>query len=198
MLRCLITTAFALSLTLASAETTIDFSATPNDYVSQGFAFRELTFKEGENTVTIELPPNWSFRSSPGRLQLVAPLDTFAEGTLHAQALNEPSPLDEVSRRALVQQALNSTPETSDRVGLIDQMENPLLLGGHESYGVTVSFQAMGEEFRRSLILVNFPNHRLFVRFTAPKTQFEALARTFRRAVTSWRVTKQPDRIAMD
>ncbi len=188
-------TRFVLASILALAITRplsaeIDFTATPQDYVSQGFACRQLSFKDDATTITIELPSKWTYRSSPERLQLIAPPPAHAEGTLEALPVSAPQPLDQAARDALARETLGAVPPASQQASVVEETENPLLLDGHESIGVTVSFQMSGEIFHRSVVLVNFPKQRLVVRFTAPKAEFASLAASFRRAVTSWQVTQ--------
>lgn len=173
-----------------AAPQTIDFTAVPREYVAEGITYRQAIFKHGDKSVSIELPANWTFRSSATRLQLLAPPPASAEGSIDVEPVDAVRPLDEAATNTIVQQALASVPPGSHQPAVVEQAQNPVSVLGQESFGVTVSYQALGQTFYRNTVVVNFPEQRLVIRFTAPKTQFEALHAGFRRAVMSWRVVE--------
>ena len=182
--------AIALLLTGAveAAPEMIDFTAAPREYVAEGITYRQAIFKQGSKSVSIELPPNWTFRSSATRLQLLPPQTTSVEGSIDVEAAAAVRPFDEAATNAIVQQALSTVPPGSHDAAVVEQTSNPVSAIGQESFGVTISYQALGQTFYRDTVVVNLPEQRLVMRLTAPKAQFEALNAGFRRALMSWRV----------
>jgi hypothetical protein len=140
----------------------------------------------------MEVPPHWSCHGGGDRLVFVPAAASFAEASIQAVDLPGPQPLDEAAIAALVRQALADAPPASQAVTLVEQVENPIILEGNLSVGITISYQTLGRTFRRSTIVVNCPQRRLILRFTAPEKEFDALNTQFRRAVTSW--SAQPAR----
>jgi hypothetical protein len=176
----LLTTSFAFCGNAA-----IDLTAVPRDYVAEGITHKELTFRDGERTVVMELPNKWTFRNNSGRLELVPPQTKFAEGVIQAIPLDAPQPLDEAAKKALAQRVLGEVPPKSDGIA-VEERENPVLINGHESFEVVISYKTLGYTFQSSTIFVNCPETQLIFRFTAPKADFEALNKVFRRAILSW------------
>lgn len=185
----------AVTLLLAgaveAAPQTINFTAVPREYVAEGITYRQAIFKHGDQSVSIDLPPHWTFRSSATQLQLIAPPPASAEGSIDVEPAAAVRALDEAAANAIVQQALASVPPGSHQPAVVEQASNPVSIGGHESFGVTVSYQALGQTFYRNTTVVNFPHQRLVIRFTAPKAQFEALQAGVRRALMSWRTVER-------
>lgn len=179
--------ALLLAGAVDAAPETIDFTAVPREYVAEGITYRQAIFKQGDQSVSMDLPPNWTFRSSATRLQLIAPPPASAEGLIDVEPVAAVRPLDEAATDSIVQQALASVPPGSHEPAVVEQGRNPVSGVGQESFGVTVSYQALGHTFYRNTIVVNFPEQRLVMRFTAPKAQFEPLSAGFRRALMSWR-----------
>jgi hypothetical protein len=70
------------------------------------------------------------------------------------------------------------------------QQENPVIINGNLSYEFVVSYQALGKTFLRSVIVVACPNAQLVFRFTAPKSDFENLNRSFRQSIYTWQWTE--------
>lgn len=171
-----------------AAPETIDFTAVPREYVAEGITYREAVFKQGTMSVSVELPPNWTFRSSATRLQLVPPQPSSAEASIDVEPAAAVRPLDEATTNTIVQQALASVPPGSHEAAVVEQEQNPVSAIGQESFGVTLEYQALGQTFYRNTVVVNLPAQRLVMRFTAPKAQFKALHAAFRRALMSWRV----------
>jgi hypothetical protein len=167
----------------------IDLTAVPHDYVAEGIRHQELTFKDGERTVTMELPNKWTFRNNADRLELTPPQTKFAEGVIQAVPLAAPQPLDEAAKKILAQRVVTAVPPNSDAIA-VEEKENSVLINGNESFEVVVCYKTMGYTFQSSTIFVNCPETQLIFRFTAPKADFEALNKVFRRSILSWQWTE--------
>lgn len=180
-------TSIVASLAISqAAQAAIDFSPSPRNYVSEGITYQEISFKDEKRTIAMEVPAGWNSRGASDRLQFQTSAVPFAEGLVYASELAAPQPLDDAATAAIAQQALADVPPGSQAVALIDQSANPLILEGHESFGVLVSYHALGQAFRRRTIIVNLPERRIVFRFTAPEKQFAVLDNAFRRAAGSW------------
>ena len=166
----------------------LDLTPTRTEYVSEGIIYQQLSFKDRERTVSMELPSRWTARGSSGRLQLIPPDAKYAEGSIETTALDAPLPAwDDEALQALRTRALNAVPPTSQSVQVVGEQQNSLVLGGvHGGFEVVVSYKAVGETFKRSTVFVNLPNAQLTFRFTAPEADFPRLNGAFQRAVHSW------------
>ena len=173
---------FAFALT-ANAE--IDLTPTVHEYMAEGIKYRELIFKDGKRTISMELPNNWTYHYSADHLQLTPPQTKFTEGFIQAVPLAKPQPFDEATKKNLVQQVHASAPPNSDAL-TVEEKENPAPFSGNESFEVVVCYKTMGYTFQSSTIFVNCPETQLIFRFTAPKADFEALNKVFRRTIVSW------------
>ena len=179
-----------LTRAIEAAET-IDLTAVPREYVAEGITYRQAVFKQGDQSVSIDLPPNWTFRSSATRLQLIAPQPASAEGSIQVEPLAVPLQLNEAATNTIVQQELATVPPGSLQAAVVEQTHNPVTVAGQESFGVTVSYQALGQTFYRSTIVLHLDDQRMVMRFSAPKEQFQALSAGFRRTLMSWRTVDQ-------
>jgi hypothetical protein len=133
------------------------------------------------------LPPRWQFRSGPGRLELIPPIQ-FASGSIEALPLNAPQPpWDEEALKALVQQVVKDAPASSQNVEVAAEQQNTVVLDGRiPSFEVVLSYRALGQSFKRSTLFINLPDTQLVCRFTAPESEFDALSESFRRTINSW------------
>lgn len=178
-------------LTLAStAGAAVDLTPFPREYVEEGVRVVEVTLQANPGTVRYFPPREWSVTGSKDRLQVTPREKNFSEGLILAAPLPEPRPLDEATRQAFEQQVLATLPAGSQKVEVVLREENTVILNGHHSYQVVVAYHTLGQDFLRSSILVHYPHTQLVFRFSAPKTDFEALNKAFRRSISSWNWTE--------
>lgn len=188
---------FAVALVLR-AEAALDLTATPEEYIGEGITYRRLVFKDDQGRVEMELPRGWSYRGGgAARMQLTPPGTGSAEAFIEAEALPPSPAFDEPTTKALEQQAVTAVPQESQSVTLVQTNQGIAGPDGRESLEVVVSYKILGSIFIRSTLFVNFPENRLRFRITAPEKDFEALSKTFHRAIRSWD-SKQPPRQGRD
>lgn len=170
------------------ARAALDLTPTRTEYVSEGIIYQQLSFKDGERAVSMELPARWTARGGAARLQLIPPDAKFSEGSIEATPLDAPLPAwDEEALKALRARALSAVPPGSQSVEIVGEQQNSIVLGGmHGGFEVVVAYKALGETFRRSTVFVNLPHAQLVIRFTAPDGDFPRLNGVFQRAVRSW------------
>lgn len=169
-----------------SARGGIDFTPTVTEYTAEGISFRQLSFRDGKRRVVYEPPRGWSYRGGGNDLQLVPPAATRADASIQVADLNAPQPFDEKLIAGLREQCLRNVPAGSQSVKVVAEEQNPVRIGRGDSYAITVSYQALGEIFLRSVLLVNLTDAQLTFRFTARKADFDQLQRTFRSSIFSW------------
>jgi hypothetical protein len=179
ILLCLIATA-------AQASAGIDFTPTVTRYFNEGAEFSNVSFKDDKRTISLTLPRLWICHGDSSRLQLTPPNQDFAEGIIQATPTKGALPFNEANLKALEQQVLATLPPGNQGVTLVSQQENPVGLNQSPSYEFVVSYQALGKNFQRSVIFVSCPDQQLVFRFSAPKSDFDKLNRSFRQTIYSW------------
>ncbi|HKP01772.1 MAG TPA: hypothetical protein VJU77_00290 [Chthoniobacterales bacterium] len=174
----------------APARGAIDFSPTVTSYSSEGAEYANVAFKDEQRTVTLTLPRLWSCRGDASRLQFAPPNQNFAEGLVQAASMKGLLRFDEPTVKSLEQQVLSTLPSGSQGAALVSQQENPVILNGNLSYEFIVAYQTLGQAFLRSVIIVACPDQQLIFKFSAPKSVFDNLNRSFRQSIVSWRLTE--------
>ncbi len=180
----------ALSLCL-TAHAAVELSPTLHEYVAEGIRNRELIFSdktkdEQQRKVSYTPPAQWSWRGSPALLLLTPPNVAQAEARIEQAALPAPRAFDEPYARELVEGVIGSVPTGSQNVVVVEQQENPVLIGGQSTFGVLLSYDFYGQSFRKSVVFLNLPDSQLVFRFTARKENFAALEKEFRGSLFTW------------
>lgn len=195
--------AIALFLLLLAAPSNggIDLTPSPTEYVANGMKFQQIIFKDEKQRIEYEPPQGWNFGGGANQLHL-KPKKNFAEAVITVTPLSKPQAFDENARQALREQFIASLPVGSQFTKVEEEVSNPVLLNGNESFEITVSYQSTGEKFFRSALFVNLRDTQLVFRLTARKDDFQALHREFKGSIFSWHwisendATAQPDQAA--
>ena len=174
-------TAFAIS-----ARAGIDLTPSPSEYTAEGITFRQLSFKDGKRRIVYELPRLWDYHGGGNSLQLAPPKAESADASIQIAELPKPQPLDDNLCAAFKEQSLRSAPPGAQNATVISEEINPVRLERGDVYGVTISYNALGQTFCRNTLYVNLPDAQLTFRLTARKADFEALQRAFRSSILSW------------
>jgi hypothetical protein len=169
-----------------SARGGIDLTPSTSEYTAEGITFKQLSFKDGKRRVLYELPYLWSYRGDGASLQLVPPNSVRADASILIADVAKPQAFDEKLFAALREQSLRAAPPGAQNVILTNEELNPVRLEGSDAYCVTISYQALGETFHRSMLYVNLPNAQLIFKLSARKADFEPLQRAFRSSILSW------------
>jgi len=164
----------------------IDLTPVSNDYVAEGIKHQQLTFHQDKQRIEYAPPSGWKFDASANQIHLAPPQKHFAEATISTVVLNKSQPLDENVRKALREQFMSSLPVGSQFAKVEEEVSNPVLLNGNESFEITASYQSIGEKFFRSALFVNLKDAQLIFRLTARKDDFQALHREFKGSIFSW------------
>jgi hypothetical protein len=170
----------------AAAGHAIEFSPTLQEYSSDGIVCHRLAFRDDQRTVYYQPPRNWHCTVDGSRLRLVPPDKTFAEAEITSRPLEKPAPLDEAATKGVTQQALATLPPGSQQPLVEKQEQNALMLNNNPAFEALISYKILGDTFQRSILVVNTPLTQITFRFTARKSDFDALYRAFRASVVSW------------
>ena len=187
LLTCLLA---ALHLTANAA---IEFSASEKEHSLEGIKFKVLFFKDSGKTISYQPPRGWSVSGGGGGLKLTPPALAQAQGEIEQSPLPAPQPFDAEVMKALQQKTLASVPAGSQKAVLVSEEISPLKVHGHESYGVTVSYQAFGQDFVMNVLYVNLPELQLRFRTTARKQNFEKVHGAVRHSILSWHWINRPN-----
>jgi hypothetical protein len=175
-----------LPLIAATSAAALDLTPAVSEYTAEGITFRQLTFKDGKRQAAYEPPRLWSCRGSGNSLQLTPPKAERADAIIQVVEAKTVPKLDEKTIGALREQSLRSVPPGSQAVTVVSEEQNPVSLENNASFGITLSYQALGETFIRSIVFVNLPESQLSFRVTARKADFDAVQRPFRSSIYSW------------
>jgi len=170
-----------------TVSTGAELNLTPivSDYVADGSTIHQLTFKDGERHIEYEPPADWTVTGGAAELTLKAK-QNFAQAVITVTALPKPQRLDEAATHVLTDKVLAELPVGSQFVKVEEQTPNPVLVGGHDSFEVTVSYQLAGEKFVRSVLVANVAAAQLQFRLSAKKNDFPGLHHQFKASLFTW------------
>jgi hypothetical protein len=164
----------------------IDFSVTTTERTLEGIKFTLLNFHDNGKRISYQQPRGWTYSGDAQRIKFTPPNLTGAQAEIEQTPLPEPAPLDETMIKELHQKALASVPPGSQKVTILEEEKNPLTISGHETYSVTVGFEAFGHEFRKSVLYLNLPDKQVRFCTTARKQDFDKVHKGFRASLYSW------------
>ena len=186
------------SVLVGSSYAAIDLTPAVTDHVEDGVMSRNASFKTPEGNVLVTLSPDWTIRGQKDRAQITG-ADKSMDAVIEAAPLQKPEPLDEATMTKFKQQVVAGSPVGSTKVTIVSEAQNSIMPGSNPSFEVVVTYDLWGKAFQRSVLLVNAPQDRFVIRFTALKQDFEALNTEFRRMLMTWRAiaTKQAPKTAV-
>lgn len=181
-----------LGTAISTAHAGIDLTPIPHESTCEGYTFKELLFKDGKRDIIYQLPNKWGYRAGGDGVHLTPPEADRADAIIQASTLSAPQRFDEKSVEAAKKQFLGSLPPGSQMVTVLTEEQNPVPFNGNATYEFFVSYQIIGETFMRSALFTNVADTQLCFRLTARKSDFEALHRSFRASILSWRWIEKP------
>jgi hypothetical protein len=164
----------------------IEFSANLEEFGSQGLAYRCLIFKDAQRTISYQPPSAWICALVGKHLYLKPPNQNFAAAEIKAVPLVASQSFDKIITAALTEQVLANVPEGTLNKILVKEEMDTVSLNNHQSYEVTVSYEALSQTFRRSVLFINTPANRIVFKFTAREGSFDALHQAFRNSILTW------------
>jgi hypothetical protein len=166
-------------------QASLDLTSVAREYVSEGINYRELIFNDGDRKVSVELPNKWQFRCSPEKIGFTVPDNHFVAASIEGFANPGKREFDEQTVKALLQKVQADLPADVTQV-TVESRPNPVMLDGHETFEVLVSYTLMGTAFQRSTVFVNLPETQVVFRLSARKEEFDSTNKVFRRLILSW------------
>ena len=178
----------AIAVFAISAKGAINLAPLPSEFEGEGVKYTRLTFKDDKRQVVYIPPQNWSFHGSAAQLRLTPPSNfTRAEAVVETLPLASPQPLDEKGIELVRQQFASSLPPGAQAIKVLSEESSPVMINGNiASYEITASYELYGETFMRSVLFANLLETQLRFKFSALKTDFDALHRQFRASLISW------------
>ena len=173
-------------LARSAAGSPIEFSEVVRDYMGEGILYHRLVFNEDKRQIFYQLPKGWRCAVTGKSLQLTPPNTSFAGAQIESIPLPAPQPITQAMAPALTQQVVDALPPASQHVSVVKQEQNPILLNNNPSFEVLVSYSILGDTFERGVLFVNTPTNQIVFKFTARKSEFDALYRAFRSSILTW------------
>lgn len=170
----------------AHAHAAIDFTPRPGERVLEGIKFPQLHFNHAGKTITYEQPRGWTHSGGGASIKFTPPALAQATAEIEQTPLPAPQPFTDESVKILSAQARAAVPPDSQNVVVISEERNPFRIGGNETYAVTLSYTAFGQEFERWVLFMNLPDTQVRFRITARKADFENVQKAFRGSLFSW------------
>ena len=176
----------ALALLHHLATAAIVFSTQEQEQLLEGVKLKQLLFKDGKKTICYQPPRGWTVFGGSAGIRLVPRDLAQAHAQIDQSPLSEPQNFDPEVISALQRTTLASVPPESQKVALVSEEINPLLVNGHQTYAATVSYEAYGQEFITSVLYLNLPDSQVRFRTTACKRDFAKVHGAFRSSIFSW------------
>ena len=167
----------------AAAEVDLSFRGSETDE----YKFTALFFADGTKRISYRLPRDWTYsKSAPERIKLSPPAVTRAESEIAVEKLAQPFAFDEEGKQKLKEKARALVPKDAEEVQFIGDQSNPIMIGGHDTYEVTLSFILFGERYKMGLLFAHIGAQQMRFRTIARPEDFDAVHSTFRSSLCSW------------
>ena len=163
----------------------IDFTPTEGSRTLEGVVFKQIYFHQEGKIISYEQPRGWSYSGDPGGLRLTPPDITQAQVTVQQAALPAPQVFDDATNQQLQQISLGAAPANAQNVTLLGEEKNPLQILQQPTYGVTLGYSFLGQEYEANVLFVNLGDTQVRFRTVARKKDFEQVLRAFRGSLFS-------------
>lgn len=176
-----------------TANAAIEFSTTEQERALEGVKYKLLFFKHNGKAISYQPPRGWSLAGDAGGVKMTPPGLAQAQGEISQSPLPAPQPFDAEVMKALQQKTLASVPPGSEKAAVVAEEKSPIRVNGNETYAVTVSYQAFGQEFLMSVLYLNLPETQVCFRAIARKQDFEKVHGPVRFSLLSWQLIDRPN-----
>jgi len=181
-----------LALLCSITRAAIDFNGGTDERTLEGIRFQQLVFRDNGRKVTYEQPRGWNYVAESGRVRLMPPGVSQAQGEIDQMPLTAPVTFDEGTTQKLRQQALLGLPNGNQNAKVELDEKSPFKKNDCDTYSVTISYQLHGQEFSTTVLYLNLPDTLVRFRATAKKPDFEKIQRALRASVLSWQWRTAP------
>jgi hypothetical protein len=174
------------ALLIASARAELQLTPKVVEYKADGATLKHLEFSDAGKTVTYQSPRGWEYSGSGNQLTLRPPNKTQVEATITRVPLSQPGSFDDESLKKLVSEAVLLVPNGSEKVSVVSQEKNPLLIQGKETFLIKLSYTFFGQKYCRSILFLNRGNEQIRSQLTCREADFDSLQSAFFRSQFSW------------
>jgi hypothetical protein len=151
-----------------------------------GASIPELVFSDGPQTVSYESPRGWTYSAVSSReIRFQPPQLSQAETTMQIVPMAEEYRFDEQLIEKLKEDLVRSLPKSSTKIEVISEVNDALLINGHTTYEVTISYQNYGQKYRLSMLFANLGRQQLRFRVLARDSDFDQVHRDFTASLCS-------------
>lgn len=176
--------AFLICLSCARAELLLVPEVTEQDL--DGAKIRLLAFADDGKKVTYQPPLGWDYSGNATQLTLSPHDKVQANATVRKIPLQQPGAFGAEDIKKLVEAAPTFVPGGSERVSVVAQESNPLLINRKETFELVLDYVYYGQEFRSSILFLNRGNEQMRFQLTCRASDFPELQRTFQQSLYSW------------
>jgi hypothetical protein len=185
MRTCLTSIGLFLILAATSRAGTIDFTPTEGTRTLEGAVFKQVRFHQDGHVITYEPPHDWTYSGDGNSLRLSPPHTSQAQVTVQQVALGAPQAFDEATTKLLQQVAVSALPPGATDVTLVEEEANPVQIHQQPTYGVTLGYKFLGQEYEANLLFANLGDTQLRCRVVARKANFAEVRQQFRGSLFS-------------
>jgi len=180
--------AFVASLLLADVgRTALVMTPTIDEYVLDGAKLKQLAFSDGDQKVTYQSPRGWKYFATATQLTLYPPNKTQAEATIATISRPDQSQFDDEALKKLVAEVLVLVPKGSSNIVVESQEKAPLRIGNRETFLVVISYSLLGNNYDRSILVINRGPEQIRCQLTCRSSDFKELQKAFLSSQYSWR-----------
>lgn len=182
---CLTTLSLFLTGALSAVAGPIDFTPIESTRTLEGAVFKEVRFQQDGHAVHYTAPRDWKFSGDAAGMRLNPPDILQAKVVVQEVPLPAPQTFDEPTTKQLQELALAALPPGSTDQTLVEEEHNPLQIHQQPTYGVTLTYKFLGQDYEANMLFVNLGDTQVRFRTVARKADFEKVWRTFRGSLFS-------------
>ena len=174
------------ALFIASVRAELQLTPKVVEYKAEGATLKHIEFSDAGKTITYQSPRGWDCAGSATQLTLRPPNKAQVEATITRVPLSQPGSFDEESLKKLVSDAVALVPKGSEKVTVISQEKNPLLIQSKETFLITLTYTFFGQKYGRSILFLNRGNEQIRSQLTCRAADFDELHAAFFHSQFSW------------
>lgn len=179
--------AFLVALAATSARADLQLTPEPSEYELEGVKLKQLLFHDGQKPVTYQSPRDWDYSGSANQLALHPPGKAQAQATVSKVALAQPGTFDEASLKKFMAGIAELLPKGSSAAAVVSQEKDPVKISGKETFQVVLSYNVLGQPFKRSVLFLNRDHDQLRFELVAREEDFKDLQQAFQSSLCTWR-----------
>lgn len=161
------------------AEAQLSLMPTISERVQEGIHFPQLCFSDGGKKVTYEQPRGWTYIAESKKVILRPPNKSGSRAEIEVGFPITPAEFDEEGVKQLKAMFLRLVPKDSEKIEIVGEHKNPVLINGHESYEFIVAFITYGQYCRMSVLFANLPREQIRCKVIANSDDFEETHQRF-------------------